>query len=369
MSKYENDLKTIQQQYLVLLQEFSSFDTKQNDFYYRAISLIDRCESFWLAKRLQVIEILDALAQKEQCSLLSGAIYLGVSNNSHYEFGTIGDRKIINDPVLRMKNFFCCSEDEVTEELKKYFFEAVIDTIAVLENYSECFIILSVDSLFGEDRDENRSLGEKIYWDVISNVLNRDIRSLDAIKSEYTSIEDLEVALGDTGKKFIFCDLTDMNLPLKDRINNWFSENGNMMKLNITNEMDRFFIATMSQIQQAIDIIIKCVRFNLYPFIRFGVSIQYFIMIAGAYADDESLRIRIEYSLISYLLANYVVPEKICNVDFNVYFQLCKGKDLYGALHNAVFIDKESFLSFDMNQAVQIMRNIYQSLILEELKM
>ena len=359
MSKYEQELRCIQQQYLSILKTFPS-DIDIEDYYYRTVSFIDQCEAFWMSKRLELSEILTDLSENEQCFLLSGAVYLDIGGNGHYAFGAIGTRNIVNDPVLRMRSFFDGSiTASVSYKLKKYFADAVSDTIIILEKYSDCFIVISMDSLLFPNHAENKKLGEKVYWDVLSNALNRNIQSLESFHSEFSTIRELECALGDTAKRFVFSDLSDFELPLEERVEKWFKTNSSMMNMNISGEIDQFFIASIAQIQQALDILLKCLTFNLYHFIRFEVSFQYFIIIAGAFSDDTFIKAMAEYAVICYLFANQIVPEDINKFDFRAFRRVCKEKRLGNVLRDAVFSDGASFLSLNVRNAISIMRSIY----------
>ena len=365
MSKYDNELRSIQQQYLAILQNFST-DVDDSEFYYKAVSIIDKCESFWMSKRLEISIILENISVNEKCFLLSGAIYLNIAGNGHYEFGAIGDRHIINDPILRMKGFFK-NKGIVTQEIKEYFSDAITDTISVLTDYSEYFIVISMDSLVSSDIDENLKLGKKLYWDVLSSAFHRNIQSLEELRKEYSTLKEIENALGGAENRFIFNDLSDVELSLENRVKKWFSNNNQMMRMDISNEIDQFFIASMAQIQQAYDILLKCLRFNLFPFIRFEVSIQYFILIAGAFSDDDELVERIEYALVSYLFTNYVIPDTIDKVDFHRYYQLCKKKHLGNIFRDCFFSTGFSFSSFDLKTATSTMMELFSKLIQSEL--
>lgn len=62
MSKYDYELKHIQQEYLAILKSFPP--ESDEDFYYHAVSLVDKCELFWMSKRLEMLEILSDLSAK-----------------------------------------------------------------------------------------------------------------------------------------------------------------------------------------------------------------------------------------------------------------------------------------------------------------
>lgn len=361
MFKYKKDLDNIQREYLHILHSFDP-STINEEFYIHAVSLIDKCLLFWASKRLEITEILRDLSSSEKCFLLSGAIYLGMDDSGHYEFGAIGDRNIINDPVVRMKTFFYNDNRVVSDKLKDYFCDAIQDTVRVLTDYSDCFIVISVDSLIEEDFEENQKLVEKAYWDILSSILQSDIRSLATLKDRFQNLQQLENAMGDSAKRFVFNDLNDIKIVLKGRVDKWFIENNKMTNFSLSNDVDKFFIASISQIQQALDILFKCLKLNLYPFIRFDITIQYFLLIAGALSEDEMLREYIEYAVVCYLFTKYVITDNIEAIDFLEYYQRCKSANISELFRNAVFSGETSCLSINIKDAISSMTEIFRDI-------
>lgn len=359
MFKYKIELNQIQKEYLDVLHGFDPLIVNE-EFYIHAVSLIDKCSLFWASKRLEIIEILDDLTKNEKCFLLSGAIYLGIDENGHYEFGAIGDRNILNDPVLRMKTFFYNNDRVVSDKLKEYFCDAIQDTVRIITDYPDCFTVMPIDLLIEDDYEENQKIGEKVYWDILSSALQSDIRSIVTLKDKYPTIQQLEKALGDSAKRFVFSDLHDVEMTLKDRVDKWMIENNKMISFNLNNDLDKFFLASISQVQQALNILFNCLRFSLYPFIRFEITIQYFLLIAGAMPKDELLREHIEYALICYLFTNYVITDDVESIDFTKYYQRCKSVNLSERFRDAVFSGETSFLSINIKDSVGSMIDIFR---------
>ena len=362
MFRYENEIKRIQNEYLEILQGFNSPNNNE-EFYFHAVSLVDKCSMFWASNQIEILELLCDLTRCEKCFLLSGAIYLGIEGNGHYEFGAIGDRNIINDPIIRMKPFFY-DDHIVSNELKEYFCEAIHDTIRVLSNYSDCFIVISIDSLFDDDFEENQELGEKVYWDILSSALHFDICSIKMLKDKFQNLQQLESALGDSAKRFIFNDSHDVDISLKNRVDLWFDDNKKMISFQLKNDIDKFYLASMSKIQQALNIVFKCLRFGLYPFIRFEITMQYFLLIAQALSNDKLLQDQIEYACVCYLFANYVIPDDIETIDFKEFFQKCKTTHLSEQFRKTVFSGETSLFSEDINDAISEMSDIFRTEIL-----
>lgn len=360
MFKYKAELNQIQKEYLGILHSFDPLTVKEQ-FYIHAVSLIDKCSLFWASKRLEIIEILDDLTKNEKCFLLSGAIYLGIDENGHYEFGAIGDRNIINDPILRMKTFFYNNDRVVPKKLKEYFCDAIQDTVRVLTDYSDCFIVMPIDFLIEGDFEDNQNLGEKVYWDILASALQSDIKSNVTLKEKYLTLQQLENALGDSAKRFVFSDLHDVELTLKDRVEKWLTENNKMVSFHLSNDIDKFFFASISQVQQAVDILFKCLRFGIYPFIRFEITIQYFLLISEALAEDKLLQEYIEYALICYLFVKFVIPDNIEEIVFKEFFAKCKAAHLSEQFRNAVFSEEASIFSISAKNAINTMTEIFKN--------
>lgn len=358
MFKYKTELNQIQKEYLDLLHGFDPL-TVNEEFYIHAVSLIDKCSLFWASKHLEIIEILEDLTKSEKCFWLSGAIYLGIDDNGHYEFGAFGDRNILNDPVIRMKSFFYNHGRVVPDKLKEYFCDAIQDTVQVLTDYSDCFTVMPIDLLIEDDYEENQKIGEKVYWDLLSSALHSDIRSIVSLKEKHPTLQQLENALGDNAKRFVFSDLHDVELTLNDRVEKWFTENNKMVSFHLNNDIDKFFFASISQVQQSLDILFKCLRFNLYPFIRFEITIQYFLLIAGTLSEDELLREHIEYALISYWFTNYVITDSIEALDFTEYYKRCKSASFSERFRDAIFSGQTSFSSVNVKDAISTMTEIF----------
>lgn len=191
MSKYMDDLKEIQQQYFNLINSYEIPNNKA-DFYSKTVALIDRCEAFWLSKKLQLSLIIEDITKDNNCFLLSGAIYLDVAGNGHYTFGALGDINIVSDPIIRMRGFFANGLDGINEYTITYFCDVFSDILNIQKDFSDEFIFISIDILYDSFRHENMRLIDKVYWDIISELLNKEIRSLKELKKEFTTIEKVE---------------------------------------------------------------------------------------------------------------------------------------------------------------------------------
>ncbi len=323
MAKYTDDLKEIQQQYSKLIRS-SNVSYDPGNFYFDAISLVEKCEAFWLSKNQQLSLILDDLTKENKCFFLSGAIYLNVAENEHYTFAALGDIHILNDPFVRMHGFFANGLDGINIHTISYFRDVYADTQNILDNYYDQFIFLSVDIMFDSVEKDKLKVISKGYWNVISSLLDTDINSVKEMKQQYSSIDDIEKHLSVKAlNSLIFNDTDDAKLSLKARINKYFNDSQLPMNIKIDDDFQRFHFATFAQISQAMEIILKCLQFNIIPYVRFDVTFRYLLLIGGAFNSDAKLKYILDYTIIGYLLSENINSHEIAKMGFESFYGKC----------------------------------------------
>lgn len=359
MNYYINDLKAIEKQYAELVNSFD-FSSPGVSFYYQAIGLIEKCEMFWTSNRPKISRILDDLTSNSHCFVLAGAIFLDTNNSSHYEFAALGEYHLLNDPFVRMRNFFANGESSVTEQLKEYFLDAFSDTITILNDYSNYFSFISLDVLCVPRFDEYILLGNKAYWDLISDALNKDYRSLNDLKRDFHTLDEIEKAMRpELNKHFIFSDENDANLSLKERIEKYCEYNQSLISMDLQDDIERFYISTMGQIQQAIDITFKCAQYNLHPFIRFEVTFHYLLLLLGCFPKEKYVESLLLDVIISYLFSNYVIGNEIEKVAFDDYISFCSKEKLFDKMCGIVNANSNNAFSMSLAETVEKMSEEY----------
>lgn len=357
MSKYMDDLKEIQQQYFNLISSYEILENKV-DFYSKTVALIDSCEAFWLSKKLQLFLIIEDITKDNKCFLLSGAIYLDVAENSHYTFGALGDINILSDPIIRMRGFFANGLDGINEYTRTYFCDVFSDILKIQKDFSNEFIFISIDVLYDSFLHENIKLIDKVYWDIISGMLGKEIRSLKELGKEFTTIEEIEKNMT-KGKLnlLIFSDDNDVNLPLAKRIKLYFECSQLPMNLSFQNEIECFYFATFSQIQQSIEIIFKCLQFGFVPFIRNEVTIKYFMLIGGAFPTDSKLKEMVDFTIISYLYSVYVESENVYKQEFKIFHQKCKEQHFIETVYNKINSNEKDMYSMHVADVIKVIHD------------
>ncbi len=323
MTKYTDDLKEIQQQYSKLIHSSNvSFDPDR--FYFDAISLVEKCKVFWLSKIQQLSLILDDLTKENNCFILSGAIYLNVADNEHYAFSALGDIHILNDPFVCMQGFFVNGIDGINACTISYFRDVYVDTQNILDNFFDEFVFLPVDIMFNTIETDKLKVINKGYWNVISSLLNTDINSVEEMDQLYSSIDDIEKHMSVKAlESLIFYDTDDIQLSLKDRLNKYFNDSQLPMNIKLDNDIQRFHFATFAQISQVLEIILKCLQFNIIPFVRFDVTFRYLLLIGGAFSNDVALKHMLDYSIIGYLFSENINSQELSKMGFKSFYSKC----------------------------------------------
>ena len=197
----------------------------------------------------------------------------------------------------------------------------------------------------------------KVYWDIISDLLNKDITSVKMMKTAFSTIEEIENNMSKTSlNSLIFNDVHDVDLPLQTRLEKYFDETQLTMNINIKNEIERFYFATFSQIQQSLDIIFKCLQFNLIPFIRFDVTFRYFILIGVAFSNDTILKEILTYSIMGYLFSEYIDNEAVYEKDFKTFYNKCKKQHFIESIYNRIIQDGKDIWSYSFEDIINILK-------------
>lgn len=362
MGKYLEELKIIQKEYFNLISSFGLSDS-EDTFYSSAVNLIEKCEHFWTSKVPQIDIILADLTQTEHCFILEGAVYLDTKNNGHYKYVTLGDYHFLNDPFVKMRNLFAFGKGSVTKKCKEYFINAYNDTLSILKDYPNTFYFISLEVLCAKEFDENIDIGEKVYWDIISDALGNNYRSITDLENNFDSIDELECVIRpELNKHFIFSSKEDVELPLKTRIDDYCKYNQEMARVKYKTEMQKFYCSTISYIQQAVCITLKCLQYRLHPFIRFDITFHYLFLLFNCFQKDENVDILQRDLIISFIMATRILGNEIKDIPFDVFASICKKGKLYEQICENSFPNDQNIAALHLKDVVKCIEERYHAL-------
>lgn len=293
-----------QSEYHELITQFTS-SHNIDELTARQIALfMDEVKYFWM-KRLDIIDVeLESLTEHNTCFLLSGAIYLNVSENEHFYFKSLGDFHLLHDPFLKIEHFFRIPEDLIeTGEYVSLFRRVLIDSIKVLENYQFKFFILPIKLLAVKSEQNHRELLDKFFMNFISSIFGKKYEDQDSFCEDYNTFEDIENHLDPhVRNRITFNNYREDDLSLRRKIEiHKASQLGCEELMAGKSEAEVFLVTLYSYLAQIADILLTCSMLRLYPYIRYEVTFRYLWLIMYTFIEDEKLREMIEKAIVFYI--------------------------------------------------------------------
>lgn len=329
------NIQTAQKDYLELLLQYKEYVDNENMSVKQVCALLDEVKCFWL-ERVKIVEFeLDELTESKTCFVLSGAVFLNVSDLEHYYFKSLGDCHLLPDPFLKMDLFFRTPEENLNREFTvSYFRRAFFDTLEILTTYKDCFYILPIHEMSVEDPEKHHELLNDFFWRFISSIFRIDYKSEEEFCDKYRNFEEIESDLDDFVRKhLIFNGFEDSKLSLREKLDDFSIEQKNISALIVEkSEPQRFLFSVFSYISQVADILYICSVLRISPYIRFDVTFNYLTLIMYTFIDEENLKEIIEKSLISYIFHRTIDETIFENLDFSEYCRLLSNKPLLNSI-------------------------------------
>lgn len=306
MQVEQSEIKNIlrfQQEYRILISEFVNRHDINALEWNEIAFFMDEVKFFWLA-RLEPIEVeLEILTKENSCFLLSGAIYLNVSDNEHFYFKSLGDYHILDDPLLRMENFFRLAQDSIdTRDIVDYFRRVILDNIEVLDNCQNAFLILPIRLLAIEDQEAHQRLLNDFFLRFLSNIFGKEYTDQDSFCQDFETFEEIEEKLdAHIRELLIFNQHEKKGLTLRKKIELHNKSKSYTQLMADQPEATVFFVTLFSYLSQILDTLLTCVPLRIYPYIRYEVAFQYLLLVMYTFIDDPKLRDMIEKAIIFFI--------------------------------------------------------------------
>jgi len=291
--------------------------------------MIDDIKLFWI-ERLNIIEFeLNELVKNYCCFLLSGAIYLGISDYEHYYFKSLGDYHFLYDPFLKLENFFHLPHNKINkDETIKIFNAAYKDTVQILTKYNNQFYILPMREIAIKSSKEQVEFLEKSFLNFLSNAFDVKFISREDFCKKYKTYEEIEENMIPYFRKYLILDEQfNFTLTLREKINLYIKSQINIPELIKDNsETEIFILSIFTWYSQIIDILSVCTRLGLNPFIRFNVTFQYLTLIMNIFIEDNELKKMIERTIVFYIFYKLINRNRFKNITFSDYCSRIKDK-------------------------------------------
>ena len=355
-----------QEEYLDLLLQYKEYVQAADLSVTKICALMDEVKCFWL-KQLKPIEFeLEELAESQICFVLSGAIFLNVSEYEHYFFKSLGDCHIISDPFSKFEMIFRHPEEEINIAYTvDYFKRAFLDTLEILTTYKGYFYILPIQEIAVEDPQEHWKLLDMFFWRFISEAFGGEFKSNEDFHKKYKSFEEVEAGLSSYVRDhLVFNHLSDRNLSLRERVEKHSGQYTNISStIAIKSDVQRFLIAVFSYIAQIADILYVCSVLRINPYIRFNITFTYFTLVMNVFIDDENLKRMIERTLVCYLFYRTINESRFENVTFSDYYRRLENKSLLNSILEKIHTQEIDIFKDDASKIVKIIEEEFKTIL------
>lgn len=354
-----------QKEYLDLLLQYKEHVQADNLSVFQICALLDEVKCFWL-KQLKSIEFeLGELTESQTCFVLSGAIFLNVSEYEHYFFKALGDCHIISDPFSKLEMIFRHPESEINKSFTvDYFKRAFFDTLEILTTYKGYFYVVPIQEIAVDDTQKHRELLDMFLWKFISSAFDEELHSHEEFFKKYKSFEEIEAGLIDyVRENLVFNDLSDRSLSLRQRVEKHSGEYTNISSAIVPKtDAQRFLLAVFSYIAQVADILYVCSVLRINPYIRFNITFTYFTLVMNIFTDDENLKKMIEKTLISYILYRTIDERRFENLAFSEYARRLENKSLLLSVLEKIHAEKIDIFKDEAPRVARIIENEFETI-------
>ncbi len=355
-----------QSEYHVLITQFTS-SHNIDELTARQIALfMDEVKYFWM-KRLDIIGIeLESLTECNTCFLLSGAIYLNISENEHFYFKSLGDFHLLHDPFLKIEQFFRIPEGLIDiGEYVNIFRRILIDTIKVLENYQGAFYILPIQLLAIESELDHHELINTFFMNFISSIFGKKYENKDSFCKDYNTFEDIENHLDPYIRNSImFNNYREDDLSLRRKIElHKASQMGCEQLMAGKSDAEVFLITLYSYLAQITDILLTCLILRLYPYIRNEVTFRYLWLIMYTFIEDENLRDLIEKAIVFYIFRKQMDIAFEHFESFECYCEKISEKKALSKILNSMREENIDIFQSGLQQVTKIIQELFADVV------
>ncbi len=320
--QHPKNIQRFQAEYQELIVDYKTvFQT--NGITFRTIALfLDEVKFFWLEKLDIIAFELEELTENNACFVLCGAIYLDVSEYEHYYFKSIGDYHLLFDPFLKMEHFFRAPEDKIdSTQTIEYFKRVFSDTIEIVTHCQNYFYILPIRQLAVEDEKQRHELLGKFFLDFLSSAFNKEFTDQNDFRHQYQTFEQIEDGMDPyVCQNLVFSEYDNEGMSLREKLEQCCKTQMNFGELvKEQPESQIFLLAVYSWLSQIIDILLICVYLRIIPYIRFGITFHYLVLIMYTFIDDQNLKEVIEKTIVFYIFRKTADVATFKNKDFSEY--------------------------------------------------
>lgn len=343
----------IQQEYFNLLKKYEQIVLSGNMTISEIKIMIEEVQVFWYKHNACITYFLNNITGNDRVAYLAGAVRLDIKNDGHYEFGVIGNYRIVNEPIVKMSAYYKPEGRGLNYNyINQYLKDTFVDIMLLLENYADDFWILPLDLICENERDVYLQKASKLAETILLQFFKKSINSLEDFNKKYFTYEDVESNLVDGAMDYlIFNDFTDANLSLRERIERHIKKADKILpEMNLT-EAEIFVMLTHQYLMQILDILNVAIQFHMCPFIRNDIVFSYFLLIYTNYHKEFDREVAYE-AFIGFISQKTL---DLSEFDYNQYKNKFMKRKLVEYTMDKLPIQEKDIVDISIQDVVQIM--------------
>jgi len=255
--------------------------------------------SFWREHKKIVDCALTYLAKPYDRFFFTAATILDVDEDEHVPFLAVGSFRIWDDPIFGyVSSMLDTPSEKFNDKMKKQILETIDDNIKIIDNTYNRILILPVRLLF-EDKEESLSIAKNLFFSFFKEMP----KDMETYFNKFKTIEDVDAGLHENVKQYICFDTDDEELGLKEKFAKYVANN----TLPIGEEKSEvfvFFFSVIGYLMQAINVLILAQSFQMYPYVRFKVSLKYMTVLVSSMNEQPEMRNILDVMWACYILHN-----------------------------------------------------------------
>lgn len=325
---FKDEILKLQQEYCTLL-KISEKKLNSDEFMYA----LDEINLFWFANRHK-IELFLNYYYGADTVMHTGASFLNVNYNEHFPFVMFGEKHIIDDPVGNFGNVMSMLQEnpDLADNIKEQIILTVEQNIKIIENYNDIIQIFPIRLMNIEDKQENIKTAQNAFF----QLFKEEDMDLEKYAKTFTTIEDVVNGIKEYCHNYIFFDKDEEQAPLEKRFRDFVGKNKFATSMGV-NDAQKFYSLIIGYFIQSIDILFACLKYNMYPYIRYAIPFHYLTLILTSM--DKALcskEIQDIYKMIimSYALHQNVDLQQFDNVDFIKFYNDLDEKGIKAKIKN-----------------------------------
>jgi hypothetical protein len=278
-------LRRIQHDYRELLRGYEDEIRKKDISDFRLKVLFEEVKIFWFKNREYVSFLLNNIEYSDDVAFLAGAVYVDIANDGHIDFSLLGRKRIINDPLTKMSNFFIVDTLPFDySRIKNYVYCVGTDLIDLLDNFSCDFFVIPLGNIDNKIEIQRLKDLSTLAETCLLAAFDYKYGALENMADENNTFEDIERNLNkDVLSALVYMSTDDAKLSLRERIEQYCEDMMDYQTLKEKQtEHEIFIIVTNQNIMQCLDIFIIASEYKMVPFIRNDVVFCYLAFLLNA---------------------------------------------------------------------------------------